>query len=202
MRDFASKYALTPGLRTKPQSEPHPERFRLGSDTRMTDACRRRSSPNRLRVSSLIWVKRSPGPESKLGLDRLQNTPNVTKNPYAEFRELLRAQRRQLLGEVREKIAASGDGLGFANQSKITDDDGAADAAAEMEVAMVIRESQELQEIEAALARIGDGSYGACSDCGDDIGPARLKASPSARRCLVCQKKYERAQSHAHNAGP
>jgi len=75
----------------------------------------------------------------------------VTKNPFSEFRELLQTQRRQLLDEVREKIAASGEGLGFVNQSKITDDDGLADAAAEMEVAMVIRESQELQEIEPPL---------------------------------------------------
>jgi len=130
------------------------------------------------------------------------NILNVNKKPFSEFRELLQAQRRQLLDEVREKIAASGEGLGFVNQSKITDDDGLADAAAEMEVAMVIRESQELQEIEAALTRIGDGSYGTCSDCGDEIGPARLKANPSARRCLHCQEKYEHAQGQVQKAGP
>ncbi|MBE0619825.1 MAG: TraR/DksA family transcriptional regulator [Burkholderiales bacterium] len=125
----------------------------------------------------------------------------MTKNLYSEFRELLQAQRRQIVDEVREKIAASGEGLGFVNQSKITDDDGAADAAAEMEVAMTIRESQELQEIEAALARIGDGSYGTCSDCGDEIGMARLKANPSARRCLPCQEKYEQTLDPVHRAG-
>jgi RNA polymerase-binding transcription factor DksA len=56
-----------------------------------------------------------------------------------------------------------------------------------MDVAMVIRESQELQDIEAALARIGDGSYGICIDCGGEIGRARLKADPTAKRCLPCQ---------------
>ncbi len=126
----------------------------------------------------------------------------MTKNPYSEFRELLQAQRRQIVDEVREKIAASGEGLGFVNQSKITDDDGAADAAAEMEVAMAMRESQELQEIEAALARIADGSYATCSDCGDEIGMARLKANPSARRCLPCQEKYEHALDPLHKAEP
>ncbi|MGP1679687.1 MAG: TraR/DksA family transcriptional regulator [Burkholderiales bacterium] len=128
--------------------------------------------------------------------------PTVPKNPFFEFSALLKAQRKQLLDELREKIAASGEGLGFVNQSKITDDDGAADAAAEMEVAMVIRESQELQEIEAALARIGDGSYGTCADCGDEIDPARLKANPSARRCLRCQERHEHAQGQANKAGP
>jgi len=115
---------------------------------------------------------------------------------------LLLAQREQLLAEVRARIAASGDGLGLANQSKLTDDDASADAAAEMDVAMVIRESQELQEVEAALARIADGSYGRCADCGDDIAPARLKANPAALRCLACQEKHERTQGQTHNAGP
>ena len=104
-----------------------------------------------------------------------------------EFSALLQAQRRQLLREVREKIAASGEGFGFANQSKMTEDDALADAVAEMDVAMVIRESQELQDIEAALARIGDGSYGVCIDCGGGIGRARLKADPTAKRCLPCE---------------
>ena len=122
----------------------------------------------------------------------------MPKNEFSEFCALLQAQRKQLLHEVREKIAASGEGLGFANQSKITDDDGLADAAAEMDVAMVIRESQELQDIEAALARIADGSYGSCRDCGEEIGQARLKAYPAAERCLTCQERSERLRGQVH----
>ncbi len=126
----------------------------------------------------------------------------MSKNEYSEFCALLQAQRKQLLDEVRAKISASGEGLGFVNQSKITDDDGLADAAAEMDVAMVIRESQELQDIEAALARIGDGNYGSCSDCGDAIGHARLKANPAAKRCLPCQETYEHTLNQTHRTVP
>ena len=116
----------------------------------------------------------------------------MPKNPYSEIKALLLAQREQLLGEVRARIAASGEGLGFANQSKLTDDDGAADAAAAMDVTMAIRESEELQAIEAALERMNDESYGSCTDCGDEIARARLKAYPMATRCLSCQEAYER----------
>lgn len=119
-------------------------------------------------------------------------------NPFSGLRALLQSQRDQLLSEVREKIAASGDSLGFANQSKITNDDGLADAAAEMDVALVMRESQELQDIEAALARMDEGSYGSCVDCGGEIGQARLKAYPAALRCLPCQERFEHAQSQIH----
>lgn len=121
----------------------------------------------------------------------------MPKNPYSEFQKMLQSQRTQLLGEVREKIAGSGEGLGFTNQSKITDDDALADAAAGMDVAMVIRESQELKYIEAALARIDEGTYGICADCDEEIAHARLKAYPMAARCLACQEKYERLYGRA-----
>ncbi len=122
----------------------------------------------------------------------------MPKKPFSEFSALLQAQRQQLLGEVRARIAASGESLGLANQSKIIDDDALADTAAEMDVAMVIRESRELQDIEAALGRIAEGSYGVCTDCGGDIGRARLKASPAAERCLPCQEKNERLRGQVH----
>lgn len=126
----------------------------------------------------------------------------MSKTQFSEYGALLQAQRKQLQEEVREKIAASGADLGAASQTKITDDDGLADATAEVEVTMVMRDNQELQEIEAALARIADGSYGSCYDCGENIDRARLKATPEARRCLPCQEKYERAQGQAHRTGP
>lgn len=104
-----------------------------------------------------------------------------------EFRELLQAQRQKWLPQVHPAIAASGEGLGIDNQLKVAEDYALADAPAEMGTAMAIGESQELQEIDAALARIGDGSYGTCIDCGGEIGRARLKTEPTARRCPPCK---------------
>ena len=121
-------------------------------------------------------------------------TPTVPKKPFSEFRALLQLQREQLLREVREKIAASGEGLGFANQSQFTDDDAVADAAAQMDVAMVIRESQDLQNIEAALARIDDGSYGYCLETGEEIGIKRLEARPVATLSVEAQERRERRE--------
>ena len=104
-----------------------------------------------------------------------------------EFNALLQAQRRHLLGKVREQIAAPGERPGFANQATIAKDDAPADAVAATGLMMVIREKQELQEIEAAIARIRDGSYGICVDCGGEIDRARLMADPRAKHCLACQ---------------
>ena len=47
-------------------------------------------------------------------------------------------------------------------------------------------------EVLAALARIDDGSYGRCVDCGNEIPQPRLEARPATPRCVPCQSKLDR----------
>jgi len=47
-------------------------------------------------------------------------------------------------------------------------------------------ETTEIRQIEAALKRIGEGTYGTCSNCGETIDPRRLKALPTAATCISC----------------
>ena len=47
--------------------------------------------------------------------------------------------------------------------------------------------------IAAALARIDDGSYGDCLECGEPIADARLEVQPWADRCIDCQSAQEQA---------
>lgn len=46
-------------------------------------------------------------------------------------------------------------------------------------------------EVDAALGRIADGTYGTCVDCGSAIGAQRLAAMPWAARCIDCQRRQE-----------
>jgi RNA polymerase-binding protein DksA len=45
---------------------------------------------------------------------------------------------------------------------------------------------QEVRQIREALRRIEQGSYGVCVKCGEPIDPKRLKALPTATRCIAC----------------
>jgi DnaK suppressor protein len=47
-------------------------------------------------------------------------------------------------------------------------------------------EIQEIHQIQGALKRIAEGTYGVCVQCGADIDPKRLKALPIATRCISC----------------
>jgi len=53
-------------------------------------------------------------------------------------------------------------------------------------------ESQRLREINEALRRIEQGSYGICEGCNKEIPRKRLEVFPSARHCVECQSKLER----------
>lgn len=60
------------------------------------------------------------------------------------------------------------------------------------ENAAIGRDVRELRELDAARARIAADEYGTCIDCGVEIDPARLLAQPTAVRCIVCQRFFER----------
>lgn len=51
---------------------------------------------------------------------------------------------------------------------------------------------QRLREVDAALQRLRDGTYGRCEACGMRIPPARLAAYPTARLRVECQERLER----------
>ena len=55
----------------------------------------------------------------------------------------------------------------------------------------------ELRDIEAAMRRLNVGAYGVCIECDDELEVERLRAYPTAKRCLPCQQNYER--NHAGN---
>ena len=65
---------------------------------------------------------------------------------------------------------------------------------ADREEAMI--EAAELRRTEAleALARMDNGSYGVCVDCGKQIPEARLEFRPEAARCVEDQEKFEAAE--------
>ena len=61
-------------------------------------------------------------------------------------------------------------------------------------------ERQLLQMVEAALARIREGSFGECINCGEDINIRRMEAVPWTRYCIACQEKLEQGQLEQSSA--
>ena len=107
----------------------------------------------------------------------------------------LEARCRQLRAELAAKLNTQDNPalLGLQNRMQETDDWAVADLETALDVAEVSRDAAELRDVEAALIRIVDDTYGACLECGAAIPYARLAANPSAARCIACQEKLESA---------
>ena len=93
-----------------------------------------------------------------------------------------------LLKELREQ--SGGDVVDFAIDS----------AQDEINSQLAEVESRELAQIEEALGRMKDGSYGKCEGCGNNIPLARLQALPYATTCINCQREMEKTGADRANA--
>ena len=69
-----------------------------------------------------------------------------------------------------------------------------ATATLDREIDFTLGENSEqvLAEIDDALQRIEDGTFGTCRTCGQPIAPQRLEAMPWATQCIECKRKEER----------
>jgi DnaK suppressor protein len=120
------------------------------------------------------------------------DTP-LTASERAALEAKLRARRDELRAEIAAQLKNQDDPrlVGLRNRMEDTDDWAVADAMAAMDIASVSRVLAILTDVEAALARLTDGTYGECIDCGVPIPHARLAAYPAAMRCVGCQEIAE-----------
>jgi len=120
----------------------------------------------------------------------------LTSGQRAELEAALHARQRELRADVAAKLKTQDDPrlVGLRNRMEDTDDWAAADAMAAHDIALVSRDLAELANVEQALGRMADGSYGECVDCGNPIPYARLAAYPAARRCVACQEAAEKRE--------
>ena len=109
------------------------------------------------------------------------------------FRRMLLEQLRQRTESVREnqasalEMAAADDGV------KDSVDMSLQDVSQEIQFRLGERESQMVADIDQALLRIDEGSYGECARCGKTIPERRLEAVPTARYDAECQALIEAA---------
>jgi DnaK suppressor protein len=104
------------------------------------------------------------------------------------LREQLERDRVRLQSELEQLSVAGRENLGYSTH--MADDASAAfDQARDLALRSNLEET--LKQVQNALDRFSDGTYGLCEVCGQSIDPARLKALPYAPTCLDCQQKLE-----------
>ena len=66
----------------------------------------------------------------------------------------------------------------------------------ELDMILTDREKQKLKQIDDALERIEENTYGFCEECGVKIPRARLKVVPFAKYCVECKEVIEREEKY------
>lgn len=115
----------------------------------------------------------------------------------AALKDVLEQERERLRAEIaeyeREGQETLSDVSGENNYRDHMADQGSATFARELEMTLEERARESLEQLERALARIEEGTYGFCVRCGEQIPPERLKAVPEADLCIVCKEREESA---------
>jgi DnaK suppressor protein len=110
---------------------------------------------------------------------------------------------RQLLTEERQRVVAAIDNIHAENPGSMVDETeevghthlgDVATATFDREMASTLEDNSThvLSEIDAALGRIENGTFGTCERCGQPIGAERLEALPWATLCIEDKRKQER----------
>ena len=126
-----------------------------------------------------------------------QASPNAGR--YSDLKRMLEERRREILSEVQGRIRGQreADAWGKVHEVRDAGESSEADIQEDIEFALIQMKAETLTKINDALGRLEEGTYGYCSDCGEEITEQRLRALPFAVRCKECEEAREVAAERA-----
>jgi len=110
------------------------------------------------------------------------------------IREMLIKMREELVREIARRSRETA----VSGVSDIGDilDSVSEERTRELDMILTDREKQKLKQIDDALDRIEENTYGLCEECGVKIPRARLKVVPFAKYCVECKEAIEREEKY------
>jgi len=124
-----------------------------------------------------------------------KNQAGITPKELEYYRELLLAKRRELVGDMSSmevEALRAGGGMNLSNLPIHMADIGTDNYEQEFTLGLMEKDRNLMKEINQAMAKIQNGTYGICEGTGKPIGKARLDAQPWARYSIECARKLER----------
>src|SRR4030066_1413497 len=124
--------------------------------------------------------------EMEKGVDK------IDKKTLSRFKKILLKEREQIVGEVKQTYASSQE----VGQDGIQDIGGEAANIYNKQILLSLSENERvrLQEVDEALDRIANGTYGTCEECDGPISLKRLEVRPGAKYCVPCLMRLEKGK--------
>jgi DnaK suppressor protein len=122
--------------------------------------------------------------------EKAKATAEVPRDRYRALRERLQNQRDEILNMYKQDLRAGQESADDGTEDIVDRANNAYNR--ELMFSLSDNERATLLQIENALARMDEGTYGRCSNCGQTINIQRLEAVPWARFCIDCQELAEK----------
>ncbi len=133
--------------------------------------------------------KSAPEPEEK---PKVMMKSPLKKNELSEFRDRLQEKLETLVGDLRSmesQAFKAGDQDASANHMA---DFGSDNYEQDFTLGLIENDETVVKQINEALVRMNQGTYGVCLECGNPIPNARLEVLPWTPCCVNCQTKLEK----------
>ena len=122
--------------------------------------------------------------------EKAKATVEVPQDQFQALRERLQNQRNEILNMYRQDLRAGQESADDGTEDIVDRANNAYNR--ELMFSLSDTERTTLLQIENALGRMDEGSYGRCANCGQNINILRLEAVPWARFCIDCQELAEK----------
>ena len=122
--------------------------------------------------------------------DKAKTAVELPQDGLQALRERLEKQRDEILSMYKQDLKAGQESADDGTEDIVDRANNAYNR--ELMFSLSDAERNTLLQIENALRRMDEGSYGRCANCGQNIAPARLDALPWARFCVDCQELAEK----------
>jgi DnaK suppressor protein len=119
-----------------------------------------------------------------------QKVDETADNPYEAIRERLMNQRQEILNLYKQDVRAGQESADDGTEDIVD----RANNSYNRELMFSISDSERIMllQIEEAIKRMDEGTYGRCANCGQNINILRLEAVPWTRFCIDCQELAEK----------
>jgi DnaK suppressor protein len=129
-----------------------------------------------------------------MGTTKMKNRMSTER--YRDLKQMLEGRKREIQSQLHERIrdVRTENGPGKLNFVLDQVESSEAGIQEDIEFALIQMKAETLNKVDEALARLEEGAYGNCFECGEEIAKQRLRALPFAVRCRECEEARENAQ--------
>lgn len=147
--------------------------------------------------SNPVKVKKTTALGKKKNKTSASSKPETAPPDIKQIRKDLLLKKTAILKEAKQEIAKyiSGDTRQLVDTAIDDGDWAVVDISEEISLRMLTNHRKRLREIDDALRKIDQGSYGICEECSEEISEKRLKIMPAANLCIDCQENKEKLEA-------